>query len=517
MPVDPIRAVEMRLRAAVDSSPSGLLMTDVTGTIVLVNQEIERLFGYSREELLGRSVDILVPSRFRGQHPGFRRTFTTDPRVRAMGAGRDLFGVRKDGTEVPVEIGLTPVATEEGLFVLGSIVDITARKRAEEDRRQLEEQLRQAQKMEAVGTLAGGIAHDFNNILAAIFGYVEFLQHEVTSEQAKADIRDLFAAADRGKRLVQRILTFSRQQEILRRPLRLSETVAEAVRLLRATLPAAVNIRLNLHPETPSVLADPTAVHQVLMNLATNAAHAMPGGGPLEVVVEPFYVRDSVARTRPDLREGPYAVLTVRDVGQGMEPSVRERAFEPFFTTKAPGQGTGLGLAVVHGIMREHEGVVELQSEPGRGTAVRCLFPALVGEADEVALDEGRVERGRGERVLLIEDDAALAQVAERRLRHLGYQPVMETDSLQALARFREHPDAFDIVVTDYSMPALAGLDLARAVTEIRPGIPVLMITGFIEDLPGDVLQAAGVGRVVKKPLTLEQLASALSEMLAGR
>jgi PAS domain S-box-containing protein len=510
------RTVELRLRAAVESSPSGLLMIDDQGIIVLVNREVERLFGYAREELLGKPVELLVPARFRGGHPRFRSGFLRDPQARAMGAGRELFGLRKDGAEVPVEIGLTPVATEEGFFVISSIVDISARKSAEAAQRHLEEQLRQAQKMEAVGTLAGGIAHDFNNILGAIMGYAELAQGELGDRPGPAeDLADLLKAATRGKELIERMLVFSRRQEPSRRPLDLQQAVTEVRQLLRATIPAAIDIRLRASPtRPPRVAADATSVHQILMNLATNAAHAMPGGGVLEIGVEPFYARDSTARAHPGLREGTYVALTVRDTGLGMNRAVRDRAFEPFFTTKPPGSGSGLGLAIVHGIMRDHDGAVELESEPEQGTLVRCFFPALADEEDDAVAGAPPAPPGRGERVLYVDDEESLARVGVRRLQRLGYVGTAETDPLRALETFRARPQAFDLVITDYSMPQLAGLDLARAVRELRADIPIIMLTGFIEDLPPELIEQAGVNRVVKKPISMQDLGTILRDVL---
>jgi PAS domain S-box-containing protein len=509
------KRAELRFRAAVESSPNGMVMVDTSGKIVLVNREVERMFGYDRAELLGQSIEMLVPERFRGNHPMFRTGFFGNPQTRAMGAGRDLFGLRKDGSELPVEIGLNPIETEEGIFVLSSIVDISARKQAEEQRQQLEEQLRQGHKMQAVGTLAGGIAHDFNNILGAIVGFAEFLRDEVHGEQPQTDLRELLKAAERGKELVERILSFSRRQDRELRPLDLGQAAAEAVRLLRATLPAAVEIKLDVHPETPRVLADATSVHQVLMNLGTNAAHAMPTGGRLELFIQPFYVRDSMARARPDLREGPYALLTARDNGVGMDRAVRERVFEPFFTTKPVGAGTGLGLAVVHGIMRDHGGAVELESEPGQGTSVRCLFPALSTESTADTTVLPGTPRGRGERILLVEDEETLAEVGKRRLLGFGYRVTVAMESLEALEIFRARPGDFDLVVTDYSMPRLPGIDLAKAMLQLRPDVPILMITGYMEELSPTMVEGAGIRRLLKKPVTAHDLGSAVHEVLA--
>jgi PAS domain S-box-containing protein len=312
-------------------------MVDAEGRIVLVNREIERLFGYSREELLGKPVDLLVPDKFRDVHPPYRQEFVAEPKVRRMGAGRDLFGRRKDGSQVALEIGLTPVVTEEGVFILSAIVDISARLEAEAARRTLVEELRQAQKLEAVGTLAGGIAHDFRNILNGIIGYAELVQGDLASRPGTGtlteDLRELLTFAHRGRDLVERILTFSRQGAPQRQPLALQHQVPDVVRLLRATLPSSIEINVQLDETTPSILGDATAIHRVLMNLGTNAAHAMPLRGTLDIELLPFYLRDSEARANPDMREGPYALLKVRDTGTGIDPSVVDRVFDPFFTT----------------------------------------------------------------------------------------------------------------------------------------------------------------------------------------
>jgi len=507
-------ATELRLRAAVESSPSGLLMTDARGKIVLVNREIERLFGYAREELLGQSIETLVPERFRTGHTGFRGGFMADPKVRAMGAGRDLFGLRKDGAEVPVEIGLTPVATGEGMFILASIVDISARRAADAERRRLEDELRQAQKLEAIGTLAGGIAHDFNNILFGIVGYAELMGKAKTVEEADSDRAQLLKAAARGKELVDRILIFSRRQPAERVPLAIGRTVEEAAKLLRATLPSGIELRLTVDAQAPRILADPTSIHQVLMNLGTNAAHAMPAGGVLEIVVEPRYLRDSVVRLHPGLHEGPYGVLVVRDTGVGMDSAVLQRAFEPFFTTKPKGAGTGLGLSMVHSIVKAHDGAIDLESKPGGPTTVTCFFPALQVSPTEERTGTREPPVGHGERVLVVDDEISLAQMCGRRLESLGYRVTVESDPLHALGTFSARPADFDLVLSDYLMPGMVGLDLARAIHNIRPDVPFALLTGFIEELPEQTLRTAGVRRLVNKPATLVELAEGVHDVL---
>ena len=508
------RTLEQRLRAAVESSPSGLLMVDSAGRLVLVNREVERMFGYSRDELLGESIERLVPGRFRDDHPGFRRGFMHEPRARAMGAGRDLYGVRKDGTEVPVEIGLNPVETDEGLFVLGSVVDITARKAAEAERHQLERQLRQAQKMEAVGTLAGGIAHDFNNILGAIVGYAELIERRIEDAQAQADTRDLLRQAERGRSLVQRLMAFSRLQETRRRPLDLAELVEDTRRLLRATLPASIEIRTTIPTGLPRVLADATGMQQILLNLGNNSAHAMPEGGALDIRLDSVYLRDSAARAHPSLNEGPHLVLSVSDTGVGMPPEVRERVFDPFFTTKPPGQGSGLGLPMVLGVVQEHEGALELESEEGKGTVVRCIFPILVDDDQEKPVAEPGVSRGDGVTVLYVDDEPALAALGRRRLESIGYEVHAVSDPREALTMFQASPERFDVVVTDLSMPGLSGIDLSQQIRLAAPEIPVILLTGFIDPAAVASAEAAGIRRVVQKPITLSGLAEVVESVV---
>lgn len=508
------RKAEARFRAAVESSPSGMVMVDAAGKIVLVNREVERLFGYSREELLGRSVDTLVPERFRRSHPGNRAGFYHSPDARAMGAGRELYGLRKDGTEVPVEIGLNPIETEEGLFVLSSIVDISARVIARQERARLEEQLRQSQKMEAVGTLAGGVAHDFNNILGGILGYAELALAGTEDPGVRNDLGEVIGAAVRGRELVSAILRFSRRQETVRKPVDLAQVVAESLRLLRPTLPSTIAVEQSLGDAPLRVLADATAVQQVVMNLATNAAHAMPAMGRLEIALEPFYAKDSFVRAHPEMHEGQYVMLRVRDTGSGMTPEVRSRAMEPFFTTKPPGSGSGLGLAMVHGIMREHEGLVELDSVVGEGTTVRCLFPAIEGAAQAVTEDEDDLPRGHGERVLFLDDEPSLSRLGARRLESLGYEVTALTSPEQALQRLAAQE--FDLVVTDYTMPKVTGLDLAKRLRADGRKLPIILLSGVASGLDPDTISAAGVSLLIAKPVGIVELATAVRQLLDG-
>ncbi|MHB8839403.1 MAG: two-component system sensor histidine kinase NtrB, partial [Gemmatimonadaceae bacterium] len=395
-------------------------MTDRQGVVVLANREIERLFGYDRHELLGQPVEMLIPAHSQSGHARQRETYARDPDRRVLGSGRDLLGLRKDGTEIPLEIGLTPVETAEGAFVLASVVDITARRTAEDNLLKLEAQLRQAQKMEAVGTLAGGIAHDFNNILGVILGFVDVLHGSITDPVSLNDLSEIERAALRGRDLVNRIVSFARHAEPELRAVELAEVLQQAAKLLRVILPPQVEFRVSIAEGTPHIKADLTCLHQVIINLGTNAIQAMPGGGLLELGVEPLYVRDHAARSHPHLREGWYAHLFVRDNGIGMAPASQARIFEPFFTTKPAGSGTGLGLAIVQGIMKDHDGACLVESALGHGTRVRCLFPAVARSAVETPRAVHAVTLGSGEHVLLLDDEPELRDIGVRRLLRLG-------------------------------------------------------------------------------------------------
>ena len=501
-PLDPALA-----RLAFDLAPSGMLAVDEAGVILAANREVERLFGWSQEELVGRPVETLVPGRWRGAHPGHRHAFQADPHARPMGAGRELFALRKDGVEFPVEIGLRPVTHGDRHVVLASIVDVSAR-------REQEENLRRAQKLEAIGVLAGGIAHDFNNILLGIVGHAELVLREAPlADQSREDLGRVLKAAERGRELVQRILQFSRDAEVERMPLHLERVLGEAIQLLRASLPSTIEIRSEIGRGTPAVLSDETQIHQIVMNLGTNAAHAMPDGGILTIGLAPFQVTAAFVSAHPGAVPGPHARIIVRDTGAGMSPAVLERVLEPFFTTKPVGQGTGLGLSIIHGIVQAHRGVLEIDTIPGRGTTVTITLPssetpaAIATPAVAPAPDERRLH------VLFVDDEEVLGLMQRRQLEHLGFTVTVHTSSLEALEDFRSRPDAFALLITDDTMPRMSGRALAREVLAIRPDLPVLMVSGGNSgDSQG--LAALGLRGVLRKPHSAEELGRAIRQAL---
>ena len=399
--------------------------------------------------------------------------------------------------------------------------DISERKRADIERQKLEQQLREAQKMESIGTLAGGIAHDFNNILAAILGNVALAREDaVGAEPVLTSLDQINRAALRARHLVQQILAFSRREQhgLTGQPLR--PVVEESLGLLRATLPAGVQLDAVL-PDAPlSVRADATQLQQVLINLCTNAWHALPEqGGRIEVGCERVVLDEALRQRQPELASGAYAHLWVSDNGAGMDAATRERIFDPFFTTKPVGRGTGLGLSVVHGIVRAHEGSIAVDTVPGRGSTFHLYIPSPESDAGggDVRTVPGADACGNGQRVLYVDDDEVMVVMVERLLARAGFTVVADSDAAVAVRRLQADPDAFDAVVTDFNMPGMSGLEVARIVAGLRPALPVVLSTGYLsEELRAQAL-ALGVRGLLKKENTLEELAGLLRDLIAPR
>jgi len=386
------------------------------------------------------------------------------------------------------------------------------------ERQRLTEELRQVQKMEAVGRLAGGVAHDFNNILAVIIGYTELATQTMpAASPAWHQLQEVLRAGQRAKALVQQILTFSRRTAQVHTPVQLPPLVEEALALLRASLPSSIEIRQHLDPAVGAVRADPTQLHQVLINLGANAADAMrQTGGVLEVRLEAVEVEPALAAQHPALHLGPYVRLTVRDTGQGMPPYVVERIYDPFFTTKAAGEGIGIGLSVVHGIVINHGGTITVESQVGQGTTFTIYLPCIPWNmADEVQTDE-TIPRGQG-RLLFIDDEPALARLGYNVLTQLGYDVTTCTSSAEALAAFQAAPHHFDLVITDYTMPQMTGDVLTRALRRLRVDIPIILQTGFSHTIDAEQAAALGIDAFLLKPWTVRELARTIAQALAQR
>jgi PAS domain S-box-containing protein len=385
------------------------------------------------------------------------------------------------------------------------------------ERKQLADQFRQAQKMEAIGTLAGGIAHDFNNILSAIYGYCELARMEAIGNASLTGYLDaVMGGARRATDLVRQILTFGCHQEQERRPIQLRHVTAETMRLLRAAVPATIEFQTALADDAPVVLADATQIHQILMNLGTNAAHAMrEHGGQLIVKLENWHVGPKLAAAQSELGVGRYARLTVTDTGHGMDAETLARIYEPFFTTKPPGEGTGLGLAVVRGIVKAYEGAITVSSRCGEGTTFHVYFPAHLLDAEDVATASPKLPRGAGERILFVDDEAPLADIGKRVLDRIGYVTTTCSNARQALDLVSADPDAYALVITDQMMPGMMGTDLAQRLNAIRRDLPILLTVGYPATLQPDRLLAMGIRQWLVKPLSVQALADAVHQVLS--
>ena len=401
---------------------------------------------------------------------------------------------------------------------VGSAIDVTARKQAQIEKERLEAQLRQSQKMEAIGTLAGGIAHDFNNILGAILGYGELAsEHAAGDADLRRYLDNVLHAAQRAKLLVERILGFSRIGLGDRAAVNMQSAVAETLDLLEASLPAGIRLARTLDVGDAAVIGDATYLHQVTMNLCTNALQAMDRSGVLGVSLERCDVQESRALTRGALNPGPYVRLTVSDTGPGIPAAVLERIFDPFFTTKGVGAGTGLGLSLVDGIVSDLGGAIEVATRAGEGTRFEVWLPVM-GEAAQPGTEQvAALPRGNGETVMIVDDEAALVALAEENIARLGYEPVGFQSSVAALEAFQANPERFDAVLTDETMPDLAGTELARKIRDIRPALPILLMSGYGGPQLANRTAALGVDSALRKPLHRRELADALSRVLKSR
>lgn len=527
-----LRASEERFRQLIDSIPNVAVQGyDENLVCRFWNRASERLYGYSAEEAVGASLlDLLIP-------PSWHARVTTD--VQAMFASGQVIPAselklrRKDGSAVWVYSSHVLLKREGQAPEFFSIdYDLTERQTAEDTRLQLQSQLRESQKMEALGTLAGGVAHDFNNIVAAILGNVELALDDVPdSKPARTSLYEIRKAGRRARDLVQQILAFSRRQDNTRQPTCLRAVLEEAHSLLRATLPADVTLQLHVDPNLPAVMANATQIEQVVLNLATNALQAVHGhvGASVQLRLErieqpdgPGSLDEVEALPVPDAWPGVGARLSVIDNGSGMPPETLGRVFEPFFTTKAPGAGTGLGLAVVHGILREHGAALRVRSQHGAGTVFTAVFPGLIDAAPDEPLPEQpettRPERPWGDaaapHVLYVDDDEAITFLVRRLLERDGYRVSAYTDAHDALDALRHGPLDVALCITDFNMPRMSGLRLAREVKALHPNLPVAIASGYISEELRLQAPAAGVDEVIYKPDTVEALCDAIARLI---
>ena len=506
--VEALRESEERFRQVVENMNEVFWMAEpVKNKMLYVSPAYKKIWGREAKDLLAERETWSETI-----HPDDRNRVTEASISKSVTGEYDETYriVRPDGVVRWIRDRAFPIRDQAGRVyrLVGMATDVT-------EQRTLEEQLRQAQKMEAIGTLAGGIAHDFNNILGAIFGFAELAKMDAASEPIHNSLDEILRACRRAGDLVRQILTFSRRQEQKRQPLQLWRIVDEATKLLRAALPTTIQFDVDLSGDAPAVLAEPIQIHQIVMNLCTNAAHAMSGRpGVLGVKLDRFDADEEFVALHHGSRPGGYARLSVSDNGHGMDRATVDRIFEPFYTTKAPGEGTGLGLSVVHGIVRNHDGVITVYSLPGSGTTFQLYFPAHDGDLAQPAGDPNPAPHGHGERILVVDDEDVLARMTERVLKRLNYAVETATDPAQALAAIRAEPKKYDLVLTDLTMPGLNGLELASFALRANPEIKVILMTGYVANLTAAQVRPLGIKEVLMKPISIRSIAETIDRVL---
>jgi len=523
---------DQRFLGLLEAAPDAMVCVERDGRIVLVNAQAERLFGYAKDEMIGQPVEMLVPDAVRQVHPQHRAGYASDLRPRPMGAGMELAGRRQNGSTFPAEISLSAIDTGQGMLVTAAVRDVTERiateaerqrLKTQADRSRLERQLQQSQRLESLGQLAGGVAHDFNNLLGVISSYAAFVAEEIDKQPpsegwqtVRTDIEQVQRAAQRAAELTHQLLSFARREVVQPRVLNINDVVVSVKQLLLRTLGEHVELVTGLADNLNLVLADPGQLEQVLVNLAVNARDSMPNGGKLTIETSNVRVDEEYAASRANVAQGQYVTMKVGDTGAGMPPEVIERAFDPFYTTKPKGEGSGLGLATVYGIITQAGGNVRIYSESGLGTTVTVLLPVTYKSAAAEAPSADRRVGGAGETVLVVEDEAALREVTRRILARNGYHVMVAAGGQEAID-ISARDDQIDMLLTDVVMPQIQGKEVAERIRARHPGIRVLFMSGYTQGL----LDAQGVLepgiRLIEKPFSEAALLTKIRTILSAQ
>ena len=499
---------ERRFHTLLEASPVGIVITNGTGKIEEVNAEALRMFAYQREDLLGLPIEILVPERHHQLHESHRSRYFDDPHTRPMGPNAELFARRKDGTEFPVEIALGPLATREGMMISATIVDITVRKK-------MEDQLRLSQRMESIGRLAGGVAHDFNNLLTVILGNSDVVMDSLPAgHPALPKLETIRKAGTSAADLTRQLLAFGRQQLVQMRFLDLKHTLQKTEALLRRLIGENIDLRISCDPALGCIKADDGQIQQVLLNLAVNARDAMPKGGRLTIEVNNVDLDDSYLAQHPTVRAGSYVMLAVTDTGCGMDQATQARIFDPFFTTKELGKGTGLGLATVYGIVKQGGGYIWVYSEVAKGTVFKVYLPRVEQPPEPLRKDDLEASYNGTETILLAEDSDPLRAMAREYLEGAGYTVVEAVSGKDALRRAAEFAGNIHLLLTDVVMPEMSGPELAEKLVRERPEIKVIFTSGYTDDAVARQGILESTVAFLQKPYRPKDLARKIREVL---
>jgi len=509
-----LKEAETRYRGMFENAIEGIYQSTPDGRYLVVNAALARMYGYEHpEELMNQVSDIQTQIYVDAT---FRQRFKEQIEQTGFVHGLEYQVRRRDGSVIWISESARAVRDATGAVhhYEGFIDNITDRKEAEAERTRLEKQMLHAQKMDAIGTLAGGMAHDFNNILCAILGYTELA---LVDPQVKGASRDnlqmVLKSAHRAKDLIKRILTFSRPADTERHPLKLGAILQEGVKMLNATLPSSIAIHVDVRTDRDVVVADATEMHQVIINLGTNAGHAMKSkGGRLEYELDALHLESDPGS--PAIPAGDYVHLVVRDTGRGMSPEVVERIFEPFFTTKAPGRGTGLGLTLVQKIVGRSGGYIKVNSQEGQGTTFHIYLPQSPEPPTPALADRNEILNGHREQILVVDDETPVLDMLQQQLRKMGYRVITRADSQEAVNTFRADPDRFDLVITDHTMPGMQGADLAEELGAIRPEVPVILMTGLNQPPDLSASRYAPFRFVFQKPINMVELSHCMRKFL---
>lgn len=510
-----LKADESKYRGLFENAIEGIYQSTPEGHYLIVNTALARMYGYDNPEELMNQVSNIQNQIY--VDSGFREKFKLEMERKGFVEGMEYQVRRRDGTVIWISESARAVRDNSGAIshYEGFIDNITARKNAEAERARLEKEMRHSQKMDAIGALAGGIAHDFNNILCAILGYTDLaLQDSHVKGRTRENLQMVLRSAERARELIKRILTFSRPTDTQRYPLRLSSVLKEVVKMLQATLPSSIAIETRIRTEEDVVVADATEIHQVVMNLGTNAGHAMKAkGGRLEFELDTMEI-DLEMSLGMGVPAGEYVHLVVRDSGKGMSHEVLERIFEPFFTTKGPGRGTGLGLTLVQKIIRRSGGSIKVSSELEHGTTFHIYLPRSKELPATISTDQNQIVRGHREQILVVDDEIPVLDMMQQHLRKMGYRVTTRADSREAIKTFRANSGNFDLVITDHTMPEMQGDELAEEIGSVRPELPVILMTGLNQ--PPDLSSSRYSRRrvVFQKPVNFARLSHCLREFL---